>query len=62
VVEQVTSFFAERFKLVRVHLDGEVWELTTPLRTYVSAGSTIRCTLDTEGLLFFDTRTGVRIG
>ncbi len=62
VVDQVTDFFAERHKLVEVHLDGESWRMTVPLDEPIEIGSTIQCDLDPDGLLFFDTKTGVRVG
>ena len=62
VVEQITPFFAERFQLLAVHLDGERWEITVPPDARVTVGETIHCDLNPEGLLFFDTRTGARIG
>lgn len=62
VVESVTPFFAEHHRLVRVHLAGEVWSLMTPLDHQVEVGSTIQCALQPEEVLFFDTKTGIRIG
>lgn len=62
VVDQVTPFFAERYKLLDVHLGSEDWQITVPLDTDVEVGSTIYCELDPQGILFFDTKTGKRIG
>ncbi|MBI5669666.1 MAG: ABC transporter ATP-binding protein [Chloroflexi bacterium] len=62
VVEQVMPFFAERHHLITVHLAGEQWSLMAPLDRMVEVGSTIRCAFDPAGLLFFDTKTGQRIG
>jgi ABC-type sugar transport system ATPase subunit len=62
VVEQVTPFFGERYQLVRVHLSGESWSFKVPFDQAVEVGATIRCALDPGGLLFFDSKTGQRIG
>ncbi len=62
VVDRVIPFFAERYQVVSVHLDGEHWELTAPVDMRIEIGDTIRCGLNPDGLLFFDTATGLRIG
>lgn len=62
VVDRVTPFFAERFWLVDVHLAGESWSFTVPIDQAIEVGSTIRCAVDPEAVLFFDARSGVRIG
>jgi ABC-type sugar transport system ATPase subunit len=62
VVEEATPFYAERHHLITVHLAGERWSLVTPLDQPVEWGATIRCQLDPERLLYFDTATGQRIG
>lgn len=62
VVESVTPFFAEHYRLVTVHLAGEVWSLTIPLDQQVEVGSTIQCVPRPAEVLFFDTKTGLRIG
>ncbi|MCB9453183.1 MAG: ABC transporter ATP-binding protein [Anaerolineaceae bacterium] len=62
VVDTVTPYFAEHYQLVEVHLAGETWLLTTELERKIEVGSTIQCDLDPAGLMFFDTRTGIRIG
>ncbi|MBZ0298426.1 MAG: sn-glycerol-3-phosphate ABC transporter ATP-binding protein UgpC, partial [Anaerolineae bacterium] len=62
VVDQVTSFFAERFKLIDVHLDGESWQLTAPLDEQIEVGSTVQCALNRENVMFFDSKTGKRVG
>ncbi len=62
VVDRTIPFFGERFWLVEVHLAGESWSLTVPLSRPVEIGSTIRCSIDPVGVLFFDSRTGQRIG
>jgi ABC-type sugar transport system ATPase subunit len=62
VVDQVTPHFSERFLLVEVHSGQERWELALPPDEQVTVGSTIRCQLDVSGLLYFDSKTGVRIG
>lgn len=62
VVDQKTPFFAERYQVLDVHLAGERWQMRLPLDERVEVGSTIRCCIDPAGLLFFDTKSGRRIG
>jgi multiple sugar transport system ATP-binding protein len=62
VVDQVTPFFAERYKLLDVRLGRESWRMKAPLETPVAAGETIQCALDPDGLMFFDSKSGVRVG
>ncbi len=62
VVDEIIPFFAERFKLLAVHLDGETWHIQLPLDYPVEVGVTLYCDLDEQGLLFFDGETGARIG
>lgn len=62
IVDQVTPFFAERFQLVNVHQNKEHWSFKMSLDEQISVGSTVHCQLDPEGMLFFDSKTGKRIG
>ncbi len=62
VVEQVVPMLAERHQLITVHLAGETWTLAAPLDQQVERGSTIYCGLKNDELLFFDTKTTIRIG
>ncbi len=62
VVDAVTPFFAEHYQLISVHLSGENWNLTVPLNQSIEIGSTIQCALDPDQLLYFDGKTGARIG
>lgn len=62
VVDRTIPFFGERYWLVEVHLAGERWSFTLPLHQQIEIGATIRCRLDPDRLLFFDGRTGQRIG
>jgi ABC-type sugar transport system ATPase subunit len=62
VVEQVVPMLAERHQLITVHLAGESWILTVPIDQHIERGSTIYCGLQADELLFFDTKTGIRIG
>lgn len=62
VVEQATPFFAERHQVITVHLAGERWSFIVPLDEPIEVGSTIRCAVNPAGLLFFDSKTGQRIG
>ena len=62
VVDQVTPFYAERYTLLDVHLGRENWQLTVPLDDHIEVGSTIHCDLDLDHIMFFDSRTGARVG
>jgi ABC-type sugar transport system ATPase subunit len=62
VVDRAIPFFGERYRLVDVHLAGESWSFTVPLNETIEIGSTIRCSLDADSVLFFDAATGQRIG
>ncbi len=62
VIEQVTPFYAEHYCLIEVHLGGEHWSLTAPLDSCPEVGSTIQCALDPAQILYFDSKTGKRIG
>ncbi|MCB9455752.1 MAG: ABC transporter ATP-binding protein [Anaerolineaceae bacterium] len=62
VVDTVVPYYAERYQLIEVHLAGESWTLTAGLDDPIEIGSTIQCELDPAGLMFFDTRSGARIG
>src|SRR5690606_22647316 len=62
VVDYVTPFFAERYKLVEVHLAGERWQMTVPLDEHIEVGSTIHCDLNPDGIMFFDSKTEQRVG
>ena len=62
VVERTIPFFGERYWLVEVHLAGEHWSFTAPLHQQIEIGSTVRCRPNTDSLLFFDSRSGQRIG
>jgi len=62
VVDQVIPMLAERHQLVTVHLAGESWSLVAPLEPVIERGVTVYSKLNPDGLLFFDSKTGVRIG
>jgi ABC-type sugar transport system ATPase subunit len=62
VIDEVTRFFSERYQLVDVHLSEERWTLQLPLDRDFRIGDTIYSVLDLEGLLYFDSATGTRIG
>jgi ABC-type sugar transport system ATPase subunit len=61
-VERITPFFAERYKLVSVYNGREDWQLTIPMEEALEVGATVHCALDPDTLLFFDFRTGQRVG
>ncbi|MEQ8672993.1 MAG: ABC transporter ATP-binding protein [Aggregatilineales bacterium] len=62
VVEEVIPFLAERYQLVSVWLSKDRWQLALPLETEIEIGTTIYCDLQPEEALYFDTRSGKRIG
>jgi ABC-type sugar transport system ATPase subunit len=62
VVNSVTPFFAERFQLVEAFADSERFTLSVSPDMSIQKGEIIHCTLDRAGALFFDTRSGMRIG
>jgi ABC-type sugar transport system ATPase subunit len=62
VVDSVTPFYAERHQLVTVHLGGEHWNLIIPLDQQLEVGVTVQCAFDLSQILYFDTKTGQRIG
>lgn len=62
LVERVTPFFAERFQLLELALDRERCRMTVPPDVQVTVGSTIHCEPDPDGLLYFDTLRGHRVG
>jgi multiple sugar transport system ATP-binding protein len=62
VVEQVVPHFTERYQLVTVTQNREQWTLTLPPDQPLEAGKLVYCDLDPAGILYFDTRTGQRIG
>lgn len=62
VVERVTPFFAERFQLLEVRQGRERWRMSVAPELQVVAGSTIHCAPDPEGVMYFDTLNGRRLG
>lgn len=62
VVDEITPFYAERFKLIHLHLAGERWAMQVPLEDEIEMGTTLYTTLNPDGLLYFDGESGTRIG
>lgn len=62
VIEQILPHFAERYTLLHVWLDKEHWQIQVPLDMQVHMGETIYCTLKPEHAMYFDTKSGQRIG
>ncbi len=62
VVQQIQAYYAERYQLLEVWLGREHWSLAVPLDVRVQRGETVYCALKGDEVLFFDTRTGKRIG
>ncbi|MFN8374540.1 MAG: ABC transporter ATP-binding protein [Anaerolineae bacterium] len=61
-VQMVTPFFAERHLLVEVSASGENWTLLLPLDMSVRVHDTLKCSPKVEQALYFDSRSGIRIG
>ncbi len=62
VVDSITPFLAERYQLVEMWLGKERWSITVPFDRPIEKGTTIYCGMNAEEALYFDTRTGKRIG
>ncbi|MDD9954642.1 MAG: ABC transporter ATP-binding protein [Anaerolineaceae bacterium] len=62
VVERVTPFFAERYLLLDLQQGRERWRVSVPADMQVMTGNTVRCEPDPEGILYFDTLNGRRVG
>ncbi len=62
VVEEITPYYAERFKLITLKLAGERWSLIAPFEQDVEWGETLYCQIDPDHVLYFDAQTEVRIG
>ena len=62
VVENIFPHLSERYQQVDVWLGGEHWSISLPLDAHIEWGSTIYCDLDPNEALYFDTKTGIRIG
>jgi multiple sugar transport system ATP-binding protein len=62
VVDQITPYYAERFKLITLKLGKERWSLTVPFDQDVEWGETLYCQIDPNNVLYFDAHTEVRIG
>ncbi len=61
-IQTVTPFFAERYQVLEVSDSGSEWRLIVPLEPAYHVGDSIRCLPDPDALLFFDAKTGLRIG
>lgn len=62
VVDNIQTYYAERYQLLEVWLGKERWSLSAPLDLQVRRGETIYCALKRDEVLYFNTRTGTRIG
>jgi ABC-type sugar transport system ATPase subunit len=62
VVDEVTPYYGEHLQLIQVRAGRETFQLTLPIMPLLRPGEPLDCTLDENALLYFDTRTGVRIG
>jgi len=62
VIKEITPFYPQKYQQLDVWLGSESWSLNVPLETQVEVGQTIYCTLNPDEALYFDTRSGQRIG
>ncbi len=62
VVEIATPHFERRQTELEVRANGERWTMMTELNEGFRAGDPIPCALDAEALLYFDPKSGRRIG
>lgn len=62
VVGGVVPFLEQRYKLIEVWLGKEHWQISVPLNEAIEFGTTIYCGMDEQYALYFDTKTGLRIG
>ncbi|MBW4438745.1 MAG: ABC transporter ATP-binding protein [Pleurocapsa minor GSE-CHR-MK-17-07R] len=61
-VTTVTPFFAERFRLLEVSDRVQTWRITVPYDSGLVVGDSLYTAPNPENMLFFDTRTGARVG
>ena len=61
-VVTATPYFAERQQVVEVEAGHEAWKLTLPPEPVYHPGDILCCLPDPNALLFFDAKTGERIG
>lgn len=62
VVDGIVPFLEQRYQLVEVWLGKERWQLSVPLNQEIEMGRTIYCGMDSRYALYFDAKTGLRIG
>lgn len=61
-VDDVTPYYGEHFQLIHGRAGRETFHFTVPLQPQIRRGDSLCCAPDENALLFFDSRTGVRIG
>jgi multiple sugar transport system ATP-binding protein len=61
-VTEAIEHYPERHQVVEVEADGERWSMTLPMQPMYRPGDTIRSLPDEAALLYFDAKTGQRIG
>lgn len=62
IVTEAIELYPERQQVIEVEADRETWKLTLPPTPIYHPGETLRCALDLDALLYFDAKTGQRIG
>lgn len=62
VVDGIIPFLEQRYQLVEVWLGKERWHIRVPITAEIELGTTIYCGMDEQYALYFDTKTGQRIG
>ncbi|MCK6577396.1 MAG: ABC transporter ATP-binding protein [Anaerolineae bacterium] len=60
--ESVVDHYSERLQVVEVLTEFDRWTITVPLDLGVKAGDVLPCALDASMLVYFDPRSGRRIG
>lgn len=61
-VIEATMFYPERYQVIEVEAGRERWQITVPPQPIYRVGDTVRSLPDPNGLLFFDSVKGTRIG
>ncbi|MCA9914171.1 MAG: ABC transporter ATP-binding protein [Anaerolineae bacterium] len=61
-ITAVTPFFAERYTLLEGFIGDVESRVRIPMSNEIRVGDTVRCDFDSDHLLFFDTRSGERLG
>lgn len=61
IIDSVTPYFAENFKLLEVWLRKRRWQIQVPYEQEFEVGQTIHCQIDWDRAFFFDVESGNRL-